>query len=132
MHGASQKFFGPFLEDCTMAEITKLASTFKAWRFTIGVQPHHLKAALERCKELGLDPAGVRIPGTRGGLFSVVIPLGACANPQTDFMIQYMRPFCGMLVHGQMLHLICPLPSKPSRRCHDETPRVLGTQETKV
>lgn len=39
-----------------MADTTKLASTFPAWRLTIGVRPEHLMQALARCRELGLQP----------------------------------------------------------------------------
>ncbi|TSC94043.1 MAG: hypothetical protein CEN87_712, partial [Parcubacteria group bacterium Licking1014_1] len=94
-----------------MAETTKLANTFKAWRFTIGVKPHNLDGAIKRCEELGLQPkvCGYQ-PDDVGILFSVIVPRCVCVHPQPDFMQPHMSSFHGALVHGAEMKLICPLP----------------------
>lgn len=40
-----------------MAATTKLAGTFKAWRFMLWVKPEHFVATIARCAELGVDTA---------------------------------------------------------------------------
>jgi len=91
-----------------MADTTKLAGTFEAWRLTIGVKNLHLEAALKRCEELGLQPKVCGYQKKVGILFSVTVPCCVCKDPQPYFMAIEMCPFRGALVHAIKVWLICP------------------------
>lgn len=93
-----------------------------SWRgLTIGVKPQYLEAALERCKELGLDPrvCGYQGPNDVGVLFAVIVPCSVCRNPQPDFLAPYMGPFHGALVHGVKTSLVCPVEEEPQHSSND-------------
>ncbi len=96
-----------------MADTTRLAGTFEAWRLTIGVKSHYLEDALKHCKGLGLDPRVCGYQEEVGILFSIVVPSCVCKHPEPHFMAKEMRPFHGALVHAVKVQLICPLPAEP-------------------
>ena len=91
-----------------MAEITKLAGTFEAWRLTVGVQPYYLEGALKHCVALGLQPKVRGFQQEVGILFSIVIPRCVCEHPDLNFVPKEMGPFHGSLTHGVKVQLICP------------------------
>ncbi len=89
---------------------TKLASTFIAWRTTIGADPSNLGDALKRCKELGLIP---KVCGYQGKkvLFSIMLPKSGhqtVVHPR-NFVEDYMGEFKGtVLMAAGEVELICP------------------------
>lgn len=89
-----------------MADTTKLASKFRAWRFTIGVEHWALAKALDRCRELGLDPQVCGYQDERI-LFKVVVPDEDRAT-EWKFKKEY-QAFHGALFHGVQVSLICPV-----------------------
>jgi hypothetical protein len=93
---------------CAMAETTKLASTFKAWRLTVGVEHEHLGAAINRCLELGLLPE-VRGYQDEHILFRVLLPESQNGGNQKQVFMQEMNACHGALYHGVETKLICPL-----------------------
>ncbi len=96
-----------------MADTTKLAGTFKAWRCSVQVEPQHLDGALKRCEELGLRPR--LLPGYirdfRGFFveFQVVVPRCVCDNPVGQFVERELGSFEALPVHFTETDLICPL-----------------------
>ena len=90
-----------------MADITKLASSFKAWRLTLGTKPHNIKTALEHCEKLGLQP---RVCGFQEDrvLFSVTLPHGIFSHPQ-EFVNQHRDQLQATTFHGTKVELTCPI-----------------------
>jgi len=88
-----------------MADTTKLAASFRAWKLTIGVHPNNLQLALTHCQSLGLLP---NVCGFQNGdvLFRVLLP--EWSKTAFDSELQH---FDGAVNHGVKTTLICPLPS---------------------
>ena len=107
-----------------MADTTKLASTFKAWRLTVGVEPGHLGVAVNRCLELGLLPE-VRGYQDERVLFRVLLPEGQNSGDQKRVFIQEMNACHGALFQGVETKLICPLPSTASEERKPDHPTLL-------
>jgi len=100
-----------------MADTSKLAGTFVAWRIVFTIATKYLDAAWEHCCELGIQPTIRRyVPSgvdEIGGLISisVTIPSCACKNPE-EFMNKEIKPkFKGSLDNSTEVCLICPLPA---------------------
>ena len=92
-----------FIRGDAMAETTKLAGTFTAWRYTMAVRLNNWIAASQHCRKLGLDP---RLCGDRDEkfLFQVLIPVGGEGCFQKE-----MQPFGATLIHGTKVELVCPV-----------------------
>ncbi len=96
-----------------MADTTKLAGTFEAWRFTVGVYPKDLEDVLKFCERLGLQP---KVCGFQDKhvLFAVTIPLFSMISvgmqSPSDFVNKALRGFRAATFHGVKVELICPLP----------------------
>ena len=119
-----------------MADTTKLAGTFNAWRLTIGVQPRYLDKALKRCKELGLDPrvCGYQGDGDVGVLFSVFVAFVAVLMLHTmvtatplnlrsglgPFAVSLRFLFLISLPFGMLLLASLPLFMLSARPVHEE------------
>jgi len=98
-----------FSRRIVMAYTTKLASTFKAWRLTIGVPPEHIGGAIMRCMELGLQPKPCAFQDGRV-LFSVTVPCNVCKDAVRDFTEGPLKSFHAAVFHGIEVKLICPIP----------------------
>lgn len=91
-----------------MAETTKLAGTFKAWKLVVGVRPENLDGALCRCRELGLLP---NVCGYQDGnvLFRVLLPTKLPDTEDTRLIfMKEMAPYHGMTYYGAITSLACP------------------------
>jgi hypothetical protein len=90
-----------------MADTTKLAGRFTAWRLTIGVKPEDLGSAIKRCVDLGLLPE-VRGYQDRMVLFRVLVPDVHNESTCPLAFRKEMASFYGALYHGARVELICP------------------------
>ncbi|MFA5935072.1 MAG: hypothetical protein WC827_04260 [Candidatus Paceibacterota bacterium] len=89
------------------ADTTKLASSFKAWRLTLGTEPHNIKKAIKHCEQLGLLP---KVCGYQEDmiLFSITLPYGKFSHPQA-FVNHHMDYLHAAIFHGTTVELICPV-----------------------
>jgi hypothetical protein len=92
--------------ECIMADKTKLASTFEAWRIIIGPTTEHLDSTMSRCEDLGLQPKPCGYQEQRVCI-SVTIPCHACPIPEF-FINEYLPSFHVALFHAIKVKLICP------------------------
>jgi hypothetical protein len=91
-----------------MADTTKLAGTFKAWRATIGVQPKYLVRTVSRCEDLGLQPRLISYDnGYKVITLSVTIPCSVCAIPCRNFTETHLKEFHALLLHAVQVNMIC-------------------------
>jgi len=101
-----------------MADTTKLAGTFDAWRLTIGFEPQNLRAAFERCEELGLQPKVVGhqiVKCLNRFRVRLLVTVPCCAALDADdFVNEHMGPFEGLLTHGTVVSLLCPPLPQPA------------------
>lgn len=90
-----------------MADTTKLAGTFKAWKLTFGAKPEKVLEALARCRELGLQP---RLCGDQGGyiLLQVFVPNTNNEDSCPQAFQKEMNDFHWPLFHGAKTYLVCP------------------------
>jgi hypothetical protein len=92
-----------------MADTTKLAGTFTAWRLTIAVKPESLDKVLMRCHDLGLEPRVSGYEPPIGPLVHVFIPVASCAHPLRNFIEPYLGELRVALVQGVQVGLLCPV-----------------------
>lgn len=92
-----------------MADTTKLASTFRAWRVTFAVPTEHLVRAVARCMDLGVQPRACGYQEEEV-LFSITIPCGSCDHPKS-VVDEHLKGFHAQIVNAVRVELICPLSS---------------------
>jgi len=90
-----------------MADTTKLADEFIAWRLKLGVKPIRLKSTLNVCKKLGLFP---KLCGFQEGrvMFHVMVPDNPIHEGNSTVAAAVANKLNVGLYHGVRVRLICP------------------------